>query len=278
MKVAFLGLTGSNSHLAAQKYLSDNATPLGLTSFSKIFSEVSLGFADVGILPLENSLTGSIYEIYDLLIKNDLDIIGELFLKINHNLLVKSDFLNKKLSIQDITICYSHPEVFKQCRLFLDKHSNIKTVLSSDTSEAARIVSKQKNITTSVIGNNNLTSIYNLKIIKRNIGDHNNNYTRFIAIGKKGTKSGNKVSIIFSVEHKPGSLIATLVPYAKFGLNLTKIESRPVIGKPWEYTFFVDFELGEDKKILTNVLEEMKKHVKFLKVVGLYEKGKTYES
>ncbi|MBI4066777.1 hypothetical protein HY407_00180 [Candidatus Gottesmanbacteria bacterium] len=275
--ISYLGLAGSNSYIAAQKYFKKYSL-VSCNSFSSIVSKVIRGETNLGILPLENSLTGSIYETYDLLLTGNLSIVGEIFLNINHHLLVKKIFLENKLDILDLTHCYSHPEVFKQCKSFFHQYPHIKTILTEDTTRAAIKLKEDKAIATCAIGTKLGASLYHLQTLKKNIAESPYNFTRFVVVSKKGQKKGNKVSLIFSVEHVPGSLLKTLEPYPRYGLNLTKIESRPVFGKPWEYIFFVDFELKDKKDLLPKILSQMKEHVNFLKILGLYEKGEIYES
>ncbi len=274
MKVAYLGLPGSYTFLAAKNYFRTlNSKFVSFKSFADIFKDVSRGSIDMGIVPLENSLTGSIYQIYDLLLTSDLKIIGEVMLKIDHCLLLKNE-----LSLKNIKICYSHIEAIKQCQKFFDKYRNISPVYVEDSASAAKKVAKSKNKYISAIANKYTAELYNLKVVFENIQDNRNNYTRFIIIGNGGKSNGDKVSLIFSVEHQPGSLLRALMPYARMGLNLTKIESRPLFGKPWEYIFFVDFMLNKKENSLTLLLSQMKEHVKFVKVLGKYPQGKIYES
>lgn len=267
--VAFLGLPGSYSHIAGNKYFKEKAEFISCESFEDIFNLIDKDKATLGILPLENSLSGSIYQSYDLLMDKSLKIIGEVVLKIRHCLYAKGSGKIKR--------CFSHPEVFKQCRNFFKKNPHIEQVYVGDTSSAALTLSKTGTDNDSAIGSIYLKNLYNLTLIEKDIQDNPNNYTRFVIVGKKMKKYGNKVSLVFSVEHKPGSLFKTLEPYSRLGLNLTKIESRPLFGKPWEYIFCVDFVINGQKDILEKVLLEMKEHVNFITVLGLYEKGRIYD-
>ena len=251
---------------------------LSLNNFNQIFETVSSDSVDVGVVPLENSLTGSIYQTYDLLLDGNLKITGEVFLKINHCLLVKnSNKVSNKLTLSNLRLCYSHPEAIKQCLSFFEKYKNIKPVFAEDTASAAQHLSLTKDEKSSAIANKMSADLYGLRLLIEDIADNPNNFTRFVVVSKSAEIGGNKVSLVFSVVHKPGSLVKILKPYAELGLNLTKIESRPVVGKPWEYLFIVDFELN-DKSDLLKVLEQMKKHAIFIKVLGRFKKGKVYES
>ena len=269
-KVICLGLPGSYSHIAGENYFENKEEFISSESFDDIFAAINNKDAEFGILPLENSLSGSIYQSYDLLMDKSLKIVGELEQKISHCLYMKG-----KGKIQR---CFSHPEVFKQCRSFFRKKPHIEQVYVSDTSKAALLLAKEGRENDAAIGSIRLAKLYGLKLIEHDIQDNSNNYTRFVIVGNRMNKTGNKVSLVFSLEHKPGSLFKTLEPYSKFGLNLTKIESRPLYGKRWEYIFFVDYILNGQKDILQAVLAEMKEHVNFITVLGLYKKGRIYES
>lgn len=269
-KVAYLGLPGSYSHIAAKNYFKKNVEFISSESFDDIVNLIDRKGVTFGVLPLENSLSGSIYQSYDLLMDKSLKIVGELELKINHCLYVKGK--------GEIKRCFSHPEVFRQCRNFFRKNTDIEQIYVSDTSSAALMLTDEGMQNDSAIGSPLLAKLYGLKLYERDIQDNPNNYTRFVIVGKKMNKTGNKISLVFSIEHKPGSLFKTLEPYPRFGLNLMKIESRPLFGKPWEYVFFVDFVLNDHGNCLKTLLSEMKEYVNFITVLGLYEKGKLYDS
>ena len=278
MKVAYLGIPGSYSYIAAQKYFGSSVSMVGLNNFKQIFDSVSSDKVNVGLVPVENSLTGSIYQTYDLLLERKLKIVGETILKIKHCLLINQIKINNKTQmLKKIRVCFSHPEAIKQCQSFFEKHKNIKPVFVSDTASAAKQLKIKKSEKACVISNAETAKLYGLSILRDDVQDNPNNYTRFVVVSRDSEQNGNKVSLIFSVVHKPGSLVKILEPYADLGLNLTKIESRPVAGKPWEYIFIVDFELN-DSSDLHKVLGQMKNHANFIKVLGRFEKGKIYES
>lgn len=274
MKIAYLGIPGSYSFVASNIYFPKKAMFIKNDSIPDLLEKVSKEICDFGVVPMENTTTGSISETFDHLLERDLSIIGEIILHIHHHLLACKS-LN---SIKEIKRCYSHPQAIAQCQKFFKKYKNIKHVFTSDTATAANFIAREKSKTTAAIAAKLAANLYDLKILEKNIEDNPHNYTRFAVIAKKESFTGNKISLIFSVEHKPGSLFHTLTPYARLGLNLTKIESRPVFGKPWEYIFFIDFEIDNKEKELRQVLEEMKEHVNFLKILGRYTKGKIYET
>ena len=270
--ITYLGIPGSYSYIAAIKFF-NYKNMQGINSIKSIFENVTKGLSDFGIIPLENSTTGSIMESYDEILKYHLSIIGELFLKINHNLLT----IRKNVDIKKIKFCLSHPQSFLQCQQFFTNYPWIKPVFTSDTATAAKQLQCRSKNEFCAIGSVESAKIYRLSIFQRNIEDSKANFTRFGIVAKKQNKTGNKITIIFSVKHKPASLYQALTPYAQYGLNLTKIESRPIIGKLWEYIFILDFEI-KNLKILPKILKEMKKTALFLKLAGIYQQGNIYES
>lgn len=273
-KIAYLGISGSFSFIAVKKYFGKKVNMLGKVSIKNVFVDLMNHKANYGVVPVENSTTGSILETYDQLMENNLFICGEVRLKIHHNLLVA----NKKTNIDKIKKCYSHPQAISQCESFFESHQWIKPVLTSDTGAAAEIVAKNKKDGEAALASRETAKIYNLEVLKTSIEDNKNNFTRFVIIGLDKNKSGNKASIVFSVKHIPGSLFKALRPYASLGLNLTKIESRPLFGKTWEYIFFVDFEINNNLARFMEMVRQMQEVTEFITVLGIYNKGKTYET
>lgn len=274
IRIAYLGIPGSFSFIAAQKYFGKNITMLGNDTIKKVFASLTGQQAGFGVVPVENSTTGSILETYDQLMENNLSILGEVRLKIHHNLLG----LIKNTSAKNISRCFSHPQAISQCEAFFEKNPQIKSVFTNDTATAAKMLTKNKKPDEAAIAAAATAQIYGLKILKTNIEDNKNNFTRFVVVGKGKNKSGNKASIVFSVKHVAGSLFKALTPYAALGLNLTKIESRPLFGKAWEYIFFADFGIDHNLSNFWSMIKQMKEVTEFITVLGIYNKGKTYET
>lgn len=270
-KVAYLGIPGSNTFIAGQKYFGKKIHMKPFVSINKIIQIVSTDSSLCGIIPLENSTTGSILESFDSLVNSSVSITGEIIMHIHHNL------LSKEKNIIGTEKCLSHPQAIAQCSSFFTNHPDLVPVATIDTATAARQISISNSKDCAIAGKE-AAKIYKLNILEENIEDNSHNYTRFAIVSKTANTNGEKVSLVFSVEHKPGSLFATLEPYSKHSLNLTKIESRPVFGKPWEYIFFVDLEIGDKKDQFDRVLYEMKENVNFLRILGFYRKGDIYES
>lgn len=265
-KVAYLGPEGSFSNQAAYHKFGGETDLVPVLSFEEIFEEVHKSRVEFGIVPVENSLEGSIGRILDMLFIWDLKISAEYYEKIGHFLLSKTGNLN------DIKVVASHPQALGQCRKWISKNlSGVELLETPSTAWAARLAAEDKKV--AAVSSEFSASIYDLKIIQRHIEDSLQNTTRFIIIGKEtGFNTGDdKTSIVFSIKDEPGALHNSLfLPFAKAKINLTKIESRPSKERPWEYVFFVDFNGHfEDKKVVS-VLKEVEKNCIFLKVLGSY--------
>lgn len=263
--VGYQGIPGAYSHIAA-KSIFPNEMLVGFDSFRKVFSALRNRKLDAAILPIENTLVGSIYEVYDLIYEYNLKIKGEVSLRIDHNLVG----LGKLADIKEV---YSHPKALEQCEVFLNKHKLTPKVYE-DTAAAAKDISKMKDKKRAAIASALAAKLYNLKIIKKNIQSNPHNFTRFLVIARANyIKYANKTSLVFAVKHQPGSLLNCLKPFAKAHLNLTKLESRPLIGQPWNYLFYLDFEHPESDGIVERVIKKVKEHSQFVRNIGSYRKG-----
>lgn len=269
--VSYLGIPGSFSYFAAQHAFSHVSKYVGKKNFQEIFASLILNDCDNGILPLENSISGSVIRNYDLLMKyNQIHISGELYIRIHHTLAAK-----KNLDINSIQLIYSHPEIFKQCYDYLETIDACKTE-TSDSATACRLVAESKDENIAVVANNETIKYYNLTPLKRMIESGTNNYTRFITINKTLLREGNKCSIVCTVRHEPGQLAQLLQTIYHAGYNLTKIESRPMPDKPFEYLFYIDMEL-EKTGSFSSVLSELEKQTSSLHVLGIYQRGEWYD-
>lgn len=279
-KIAYQGIPGSFSYIAGIKFFGSKNKFIGTETFKEIFELIKKDKVDFGIIPIENSIAGSIYENYDFLNKYSVKVVGEIYLKIIHNLLaIKFKNFSKEERLKLIKKVYSHPKALEQCQKFFEKHPWIEKINFSDTAGSAKFVSEQKNPSLGAIASELAAKIYNLDIILRNIEDDKNNYTRFLVITRNNKNirlnNPNKCSLIFKLPHIPGSLYRALRPFAENQINLTKIESRPIIGKPFEYYFYLDFEFNGRKLYdILKVIKEFKKAVQSMKILGFYHKGK----
>ncbi len=268
-RVAYLGPEGSFSHQAAYNEFGGSSELIPLGSFEEIFEEVENGRATFGVVPVENSIEGSVSIVLDLLSKTHLGITAELFERINHFLLSKTG------NIQDISIVASHPQAIAQCKKWLNKNLGDKEVLeTASTAEAARLASKKKNV--SAIASEHAASIYKLNTVQNNIEESSLNTTRFFVIGNKTNKptGDDRTSIVFTLKDKPGALQNSFFqPFADAKVNLSKIESRPSKERPWEYLFFVDFKGHSQDKTIKSLLKKLDKSCIYLKVLGSYPTG-----
>lgn len=273
--IAYQGIPGSFSYLAATKYFGLEQRWLGTSHFRDIFKLIDDKTANYGIVPVENSLAGSVYENYDLLGKYNLAVVGEFYLKVTHHLLClpQSGSIPVTTQIKQITQVVSHPKALEQCTKFFEHHPWIEQVAFSDTARAAQHVAASDCHQVAAIASQAAADLYNLKIIKSNLEDDPHNYTRFLVIAKDSLNQemANKCSIIFTVSHRPGSLFCALEVLAKNSLNLTKLESRPIPEKPFEYVFYVDFEFTPGvQSLIEAILAEFRKHTNAFKVLGYY--------
>lgn len=249
-RIAYQGIEGSFSHKTLAQL---SCKPIGKTTFSEVYEAVEKGEVDFGLLPIENTLAGTIYETIDLLNEGSLHIIGELHTKVEHSLLA--------LPGASIERVISHPKALAQCQKIFRDHPEWEVTPHYDTAGAAADIAEMGDLKTAAIANSDAAAIYGLEIVSRGIQDHDENYTRFFLIGKQAS-SGKKGSISFTLDHRAGSLAQVLSILGEHKVNLTYIVSRPIIGKPFEYLFYVDLEMPEK-------LPELK--TKTLKILGTYE-------
>jgi prephenate dehydratase len=276
VKAAYLGIPGSYSHLAVLEHFGKKAEYVGAKNFRDIFAKVEKGEADYGIIPVENSLAGSVYDNYDLLHEHKVSVVGEHFLKINLQLLGIESAMPPEVRVEHLAKVVSHYKALEQSEGFFLKYPWIKKEVFSDTANAAKFVADQKDPLMAAIASKETAEIYGLKTIMENVHDNPHNYTRFLIIGKKENpiKGSNKCSIIFTVLHEAGSLVRALKVLSENGINLIKIESRPIHGKPFEYLFYVDFGWPKEKEShIDRILEEFKNNTQTLKVLGFYKAG-----
>jgi 3-deoxy-7-phosphoheptulonate synthase len=270
VQAAYSGVPGSFSHKAAVQFFGADLTLQACSSFRDVFDLVENEQTAFGIIPLENSLTGSIHENYDLLLAYDLKIAGELTLRIKHNLISQ-----KNAKLEDIQRVYSHPQVFRQCREFLNQHPEWDLIACRDTATCVRRVKENHDLAEAAIAGADAAKLYQMAIVKEGIETNPRNFTRFVVITKNQTIPGvrNKSSMIYSVSDQPGSLFETLRIFAENQINLLKLESRPIHDRPWEYLFYADIEVDATEESHRHLLEELQKKTEFFKFLGSYQKG-----
>ena len=266
LRVGFLGPEGTFSHQAALCMFGRSVSFYPLDSIEDVFSSVEKGQCHQGVVPIENSYEGSVNTTLDMLYKYDLKINGEMLLRIRHNL------MSKEKDIKDIKEIYSHPMAIAQCRAWIRANmGNVSIHETRSTSIGAKIASEKRGA--AVIGNRLLAEIYDLNIIREGIEDSPDNVTRFLALGRDAVRSPSikdKTSILFFLKDEPGALFKALEALAKKGINMTRIESRPMKTKRWEYLFYVDMEGHEKDPNVNEALIEMEKSCVLLKRLGSY--------
>jgi 3-deoxy-7-phosphoheptulonate synthase len=268
--VIYNGVPGSFSHKACLQFFGPEVSIQNRSSFREVFEGVEKGEATLGIVPLENTLTGSIHENYDLLLEFDLGIVGEVTLRIKHNLIGRDGAV-----VEGIKKVYSHPQVFQQCREFLERHPEWDLVACKDTATAVDRVKQGGSVEEAAIASRDAAEVFNMGVLKEGIETNPRNFTRFAVISKQEFLEGgkDKTSLIYSVSDKPGALYETLRIFAEDNLNLVKLESRPIHSKPWEYLFYADLEVDVTDERHAHILERLRDKAEYLKFLGSYRKG-----
>ena len=271
MKVAIQGIKGSFHHIVAEEYFGKNIDLVECMSFNEMPNLLHSKKAEVIVMAIENSIAGAILPNYALIDDHKLAICGEFYLPINHNLMVLEG-----QKIEDITEVYSHPMALLQCRKFFEDYPHIKLIEDSDTASVAKRIQDKKLKGVAAIASNLAAEIYNLQIIAPGIQTTKENFTRFFILTNAENRksvSANKASIKFTASHETGSLAEVLTILAKHHLNLSKIQSMPVIETPWKYAFFADF-VFDSYADYYNALDEVKEKTEALKILGEYSKSK----
>jgi prephenate dehydratase len=265
-KVSFQGERGAYSEDAAVSFFSEKIETVPLATFSDVIESTEKGNTQYSVIPVENSLEGSVGESYDLLLSTGLTAVGEIYYRVRH-CLIGFD------SIQNIDTVYSHPQALGQCRKFIQKYK-LKTIPAYDTAGSVKIIKDLNKKNIGCIASRRASKIYNVPVIADGIEDNSNNYTRFLVLSKTKFQDGNKTSIIFSVKHEAGALFNILKEFNDYKINLTKIESRPNKSTPWEYNFYVDFDGAQGEPKIKELLEKINQRSLFLKILGSYKKAK----
>jgi prephenate dehydratase len=267
----FQGENGAFSEEAGFRFFGENALAIPLPNFEDVVKSTLKDKNSFGILPIENSSIGSIHSNYDLLLKYPVFIIGEI------NLIVKQHLIGlKRSSLKTIKKIISHPAALQQCKDFLNTLKNVKIDLSYDTAGSVKFIKENNLIDTAAISSEISAKIYDMKILKRNIQDNNKNITRFIIISSKMKmpKRNPKTSVVFTLKNVPGALFRALSVFALRDIDLTKIESRPIPEKPFEYYFYLDFRGSINQQVSKNALNNLNEISSFMKVFGSYEEHK----
>ncbi|NND87219.1 MAG: prephenate dehydratase [Nitrosopumilus sp.] len=268
IRVSFQGERGAYSEAAAKSFFDKEIETIPLVTFADVLGSTTKDETECSILPVENSIEGSVGQSYDLLYSTTLNATGEVYHRIEHCLIGIGE-------LKDVDTVYSHPQALGQCRKFIEEN-NLKTIPSYDTAGSVKIVKELNKKNSACIASKAASEIYKMPVIAENIANNLNNHTRFLILSKKETdETGNdKTSIIFSIKHEPGSLYSIIDHFHKNNVNLTKIESRPTKSNTWEYNFYVDFEGHQKNPKISEMLDNIKKETLFMKVLGSYRSAK----
>jgi len=271
MRVAFQGEAGAFSEAAAVQLLGQDIQTVPRATFDATFQAIAEGQADALLVPVENTLAGSVVRVYDLLLGSPLEMCGETILPIEHHLVARPG-----ARFEEIRAVASHPMALAQCERFFLEHPGIKRVPSEDTAGSVREMMERGNKTAAAIAGRLAATHYGAEILRESIQDNAENFTRFVLLlppedaRRYRPVDARKVSLAMRLAHRPGALLASLEPFAKNKVNLLKIESRPIHGRPWEYQFFVDVE-AENTAQLEQALAEVRAATSELRVLGSYQ-------
>lgn len=267
-KIAFQGTHYAFSEIAARKYFGDDIVTVPCRRFSDVFSAVEQGDCNYGIVPVENSTTGSVYQNLDLILDSSVTVTGEVQLRIEQHLIA-----NPGVKLQDIKVVYSHPQALEQCRRFLSRFPEIETIASYDTAGSVKHIREQQLLHAAAIAGRQAAEDNRMQILKEEIEDNPQNYTRFQIITESSAIPANadKTSVIFSMKNIPGALFKSLSVFALRDIDLLKIESRPMRGKRWKYLFYLDFAGSMQEERCRNAIRHLEEIASFLKVLGSYK-------
>lgn len=271
-RIAFLGPKGSYSHLAARYYATrhfNNIIESGCLNFRDIFSRVETGQADYAVLPIENTSSGSINEVYDLLQQTSLSIVGEMTIPIDHCVLI-----SETTDLQQIETVYSHPQPFQQCSQFIHRYPHWKIEYTESTAAAMEKVAQLKSTKVAALGSEAGGKLYGLRVLERKLANQQQNFTRFIVLARKPievtTQVPAKITLIMATGQQAGALVEALLVLRKHNLPMSKLESRPINGNPWEEMFYIDFLGNLRSETVQQALRELAAITRSLKVLGCY--------
>jgi len=267
-RVAFLGECGSFSEEAVKKLLGENAETIPRATFEKLFAAIDEAGADYILAPLENSLVGSVHRCYDLLLESSLTIAAEIILPISHFLIGCEG-----ASFEAIETVESHPVALAQCERFFAAHPHIKRVATNDTAGSVRRVTENRDLSRAAIAGRRAANIYGGVILQEYLEDYSENYTRFVLLAPNPDISkavGNKISLVIRLAHRPGALHDALRPFVRRGIDLLKIESRPIKERPWQYNFYLDLQAPASESELRGALDEIYEQAEEVRYLGRY--------
>jgi prephenate dehydratase len=274
MLIAYQGEPGAFSEAAARQ-VSVEATMLPCRTFEDVFAAVAGGSAGCGVLPIENSIGGSIHRNFDLLLEHDLPIVGEIELPVVHHLLALPGG-----TLDRIRRIYSHPQALAQCDRFLRTLSGVEVIATYDTAGSAKLVAEQRMDDAAAIASARAAEVFGLVPLRSSIQDFEHNVTRFLVVGRRPLSADppDKTTIVFSLANEPGALFKALSVFALRGIDLTKLESRPIPGRRWEYLFYADVAAASDDVKCARALAHLGEFATLLRVLGSYPSSKPASS
>lgn len=265
--IGYQGEPGAFSQEALTQYFGTEVNTINVGDFEDVFKALENDKIDYGVIPIENSSTGGIAEVYDLLKKYGFHIVGEKCIKVEHNLVALKD-----TRLEELDEVYSHPQAFKQCSEFFKSHQDLRLIPFKNTATSAKYINENKSKNKAAVCSRKAAELYDLEIIKDNINYNKQNYTRFIMIGKglEINEASNKISIVTTTAHTPGSLYRILGYFTENNLNMMKLESRPILDRSWEYFFYIDFSGNLQDDSVKKCIEAIRKNSTYFKLLGNY--------
>jgi prephenate dehydratase len=265
MRIAFQGEPGAYSEAALLAFEPD-ATPVPCRSFEEVFQAVEEGRAGRGILPMENSIGGSIHRNYDLLVEHELPIVGEVELKVEHCLMVLPG-----VRLEDVRVVHSHPQALAQCERFLKGLPDVEIAAVYDTAGGAKLIREGEQRHAAAIASRRAAEVFQLEILQEGLQDFDSNITRFFVIARQAiTEGADKTTIAFALPNAPGALFRALSVFALRNIDLTKLESRPLRGRPWEYMFYADLAVSRDELQCARALVNLAEFARWVRTLGTY--------
>lgn len=265
--IAFQGEIGAYGEMAARAHFGPAATLVACPTFEAVFAAVEAGQAEAGLIPIENSLAGSIHQNYDLLLAHHLHITGEQPLRVSHCLVA-----HPSVTLDELTAVFSHPQALAQCARFLRQHPHLATQATANTAASVRAVRDSGRRDHAAIASRRAAEAFGMAVLAEAIEDDPANFTRFLALARTPSQPGEhaKTSLVFSINHQPGALFKALSVFALRDIDLTKIESRPLVGKPWEYLFYVDILGARTEPRVQRALDHLAEYALMVRVLGSY--------
>ncbi len=271
--IAFQGEPGAYSEQAAVDFFGPQAQPCPCPTFDAVFADTASGACDYGIVPVENSLAGSVHRNYDLLMRHQLHIVGEVIVRVRHNLIAMPG-----AQLADIRRVYSHWQALDQCEQTLTRLlPGVERVQVYDTAGAVKMLAEEKRADTAAVASRRAAELYGLPILREGLEDEHTNFTRFVVLSRSPVDPPAalpcKTSIVFATRNVPGSLYKALAAFALREIDLTKIESRPLQGSPWEYLFYLDFAGSQSDETCARALGHLREFTTFMRTLGTYPRA-----